>query len=531
MSSCGGSVRSFHHDEDTLSFVNEKLDTYDFDSASETSEVRSYQLPKSQYIPVSISQFRQNICNLGTFLPASTLLPSSPPSISRKSSISDHKNIPIHEKRLHPTAYLDGMRGLAAFVVFLCHMSYGTFDITHVYNAGEPDVESENLSFLQLPIVRLLYSGPPMVAIFFVISGYVLSCKPLKQMRNHDYDGLMSTLTSSVFRRALRLFLPCFVSTFIVVCLVQLGIYKLTEDFANEMRMVHEDHAYMAPNIWLQIWDWIHKMLDFINVFDWSLYSGSIDLDRHLWTIPVEFRCSMGLFITHVLIGRMRSGTRLLTLCFLLVWGTYWNRWEMVPFWAGALLAEVDLNRAGQESLVCEKRAPAEPRPEGRSSLASFGNTTIFMMGLFLASYPDADGHISPGYIRLTNMIPERYTEKHRFWPNVGAVMIVWGAGNVSFLKKTIFESYIMQFLGKISFPLYVCHGFIIHTFGYLIMDRVWKLTGGYEDWRKFQMGFAFSAFCTVMVTVWVSHIFLRVVDVRCVRFAKWLEGQLFVSQ
>lgn len=529
MSSCGGSVRSLHHDDDRIS-SSEKLEIYDFDSASETSEVHSYQVPKSQSKSISLSQIRQNACNLGTFL--SNPLVSSSPSLPRTTSVLDHKDAVIHEKRLHPTAYLDGMRGLAAFVVFLCHMSYGTFDITHVYNAGEPGEKSENLAFLQLPIVRLLYSGPPMVAIFFVISGYVLSCKPLKQMRNHDYDGLMLTLTSSVFRRALRLFLPCFVSTLIVVALVQLGVYQLTEEFANEMRMVHEDHAYMAPNVWLQVWDWMHKMLDFINVFDWSLYSGSIDLDRHLWTIPVEFWCSMALFITHVLVGRMRSGIRLVTLVFLVVWGTYWDRWEMVPFWAGALLAEIHLTKAdqGQESLVSEKRVPAGNRSDGRSCFASLGNTAIFIMGLFLASYPDADGHISPGYIRLTNMIPERYTEKHRFWPNVGAVMIVLGAGNVKFLKKTIFESYVMQFLGQISFPLYICHGFIIHTFGYIVMDRVWQWTGGYDDWRTFQMGFAFSAFCTVVVTLWVSHIFLRVVDVRCVRFAKWLEEQVFTS-
>lgn len=368
-----------------------------------------------------------------------------------------------------------------------------------------------------------------MVAIFFVISGYVLSYKPLKQMRNHDYDGLILTLTSSVFRRALRLFLPCFASTLIVVCLVQLGIYELTEDFANDMRMIHEDHAYRALNVWIQVGDWVQRMLDFVNVFDWSLYSGSIDLDRHLWTIPVEFRCSLALFITHMLIGRMRSAIRLATLGFLLVWGTYWNRWEMVPFWAGALLAELDLIKAGQESLVCEKRVQEAPSRNSRSTLMSIMNTGIFMVGLFLASYPDADGHISPGYIRLTNMIPERYTQKHRFWPTIGAVMIVWGVGNLSFLKKTIFESYIMQFLGKISFPLYVCHGFVIHTLGYMVMNWTWQSMGGYDDWYKFKLGFAFSAVCTVAVTVWVSHVFLRVVDVRCVRFAKWLEGQIFV--
>lgn len=514
MSSCtSGSVRSLS-DIDPGS-INQALDSYDFDSASETSEAWSYQAPKPKFDLVLPSSFIQRLYNLSGFVTTQTRL--------------QNEQTVARAPTLHPTAYLDGMRGLAAFAVFLCHLSYGTFDLTHTYLAGEADSESENKSLLQLPGIRLLYSGPPMVAIFFVISGYALSYKPLKQMRNHEYDALALTLTSSVFRRALRLFLPCFVSTFVVVCLVQLGAYEFTETFASEMRMIHEDHAYRASSVSVQLGQWMQEMLDFINVFDWSLYSGSIDLDRHLWTIPVEFRCSLALFLTHLLVARMRSGVRLATLTFLSVWGTYWNRWDMVPFWAGALLAESDLIKIGHETLTCEKSLHPEPSRDRRFTMASCTSMFVFMLGIFLASYPDADGHISPGYVQLTNMIPEQYTEKHRFWPTIGAVMIVWSVGNLRFLKKSVFESYVMQFLGKISFPLYVCHGFIIHTFGYVVMDWVWASTGGYDNWCRFQVGFAFSAACTIGVTVWISHIFLRVVDVRCVKFARWFEGQLFV--
>lgn len=494
---------------------DEALDSYDFDSVSETSEAWSYHAPKLKFSSLSPSNLIQCLHNLRD-LTFTRTRPRDEQTIAR---------VPT----LHPTAYLDGMRGLAAFAVFLCHLSYGTFDLTHTYLAGEADTQSENTSLLQLPGIRLLYSGPPMVAIFFVISGYVLSYKPLKQMRNQDYDALSFALTSSIFRRALRLFLSCFVSTFIVVCLVQLGVYELTETFANEMRMIHEDHAHRALSVSVQLGQWLQEMLNFVNVFDWSLYSGSIDLDRHLWTIPVEFRCSLALFITHLLVARMRSGVRFATLIFLSIWGTYWNRWDMVPFWAGAIIAESDLIRAGHETLACEKSPQVEPDPDKPGPLPGLVNTCVFMLGLFLASYPDADGHISPGYMRLTNMIPDRYTEKHRFWPTIGAVMIVWSVGNLKFLKEKVFKSYVMQFLGRISFPLYVCHGFIIHTFGYMVMDWVWASTGGYDDWCRFKLGFAFSAVCTIGITIWISHIFLRVVDVRCVKFAKWLEGQLFV--
>lgn len=516
MSSCNsGSVRSFT-DIGNKS-ISQVLDPYDFDAVSETSEVLSYQAPNPRYGTLFFTRLSQHMHNLRGFLQCG------------KESESDQ--ILPHIRKLHPTAYLDGMRGLAAFAVFLCHLSYDSFDLTHTYLAGEPGSESPNQHLLQLPGLRLMYSGPPMVAIFFVISGYVLSYKPLKQMRNQDYDGLLTTLTSSVFRRPLRLFLPCLVSTLIIICLVQLGAYELTEEFAQNMRMVHEEHMYRATSLCMQLGDWAQKMLELVNVFDWSLYSGSIDLDRHLWTIPVEFRCSLALFVTHLLVARMQTSVRLTVLASLSIWGTYWNRWDMVPFWAGAILAETDLIRAGHEVLPQEKNPPVEISRNKKSATAGLMNTGIFLVGVFLASYPDADGHISPGYIQLTEMIPERYTEKHRFWPTIGAIMIVWAVGNLNFLKRRIFESHMMQFLGKISFPLYVCHGFVIHTFGYIVMDHTWEATGGYEDESRFRQGFAFSALCTVGITFWISHIFLRVVDVRCVRFAKWLEGQVFLVQ
>ncbi|KAK5096079.1 hypothetical protein LTR70_001489 [Exophiala xenobiotica] len=501
MNSCSGSVRSFHN-EDGSTPLNEKLDDYDFDTRSENgsscSEAWSYQNQKPSsrdYIAIPLLILR-SINNLGRLL--YILLPT----FLQNSHKNDQSG---KQEKLHPTAYLDGMRGLAAFAVFLCHLSYGTFDITHTWGAG-----------------------PPMVAIFFVISGYALSYKPLKQMRSRDFEGLMTTLTSSAFRRPLRLFLPCFASTFIVLCLTRLGLYELTEDFANDLRMVHEDHYWTAPDVLTQLCDWIQKMVDFVNVFDWSLYSGSIDLDRHLWTIPVEFRCSMALFLTHILVARMTTRLRIACLVFLIGWGTYWTRWEMVPFWAGIILAELDLvNLAKDERSLSEKDVGGDPSVSHRSFWRTWFASTTLVIGLFLASYPDADGHVSPGYVQLTNMIPNRYSEKHRFWPTIGAVMIVYSVNNLNYIKR-IFTTKALSYLGQISFPLYVCHGFVIHTFTYFALDWIWEVTDAYADQRRLEKGFAMVALCTIAVTVWISDVFLRVVDMRCVRFARWLESKTF---
>lgn len=364
------------------------------------------------------------------------------------------------------------MRGIAAFVVFICHLTYGTFDIGHAWGAN-PDAESDaqhgnsNKVFLRLPVVRLLYSGPPMVAIFFVISGYALSYKPLKLMRSRDADQLMNTMSSAVFRRGLRLFLPCFVSTFLVVCLAQLNLYKLTEDFAAQMRTLREDHCYTQPNPWLQFTDWLQQMLIFVNVFDWSLYAGSVELDRHLWTIPAEFRCSMGLFLTHVMVAKMSPRLRISTLTALMIWGVSWDRWELWPFWAGMAIAELDIIRISKSTKLPSSTAATSTRRSNFFSTVFYSAT--FLLSLFLLSYPDAAGHATPGYITLTRLVPPSFTQMHRFWPTIGAILIVWSTCNLSVLRRKVFCWSVIQYLGKISFPLYVMHGPVIHTLGYSV--------------------------------------------------------------
>lgn len=397
-----------------------------------------------------------------------------------------HKNPMSQVEKAPPTAFLDGMRGLAAFVVFICHLTYGTFDITYAYGAvpeGQSPTDPYRDSLLRLPIVRLLYSGPPMVAIFFVISGYVLSFKPLKLMRAQQHELLMLSTTSSVFRRGLRLFLPCFASTFLVSGLAQLRLYKITEAFSEQMRGIKEDHCYTQPDAWSQFTDWCQQMLIFTNVFDWSLYAGSIELDRHLWTIPVEYRCSMVLFLTHVMVARMPPRIRLSVLVGLIALGVNWNRWDLCPFWAGMIIAELDLIRIEQTSNKLPPTAVASNAPNPEKTRCHTGSTThqpakgsmnatywlLCALSLFLLSYPDAAGHITPGYATLTSLIPANFTQMHRFWPSIGATLIVLSTCHLDLLRNRIFCSRPLQYLGKISFPLYCMHGPVIHTLGYLV--------------------------------------------------------------
>jgi hypothetical protein len=140
------------------------------------------------------------------------------PSFVRKSS---EPSEPLQE-----TAYLDGLRGIACYSVFFAHhlSAYG-FEILHPYGEGPNLHFVQTDHWFQLPIIRLLYNGQAAIAVFFVLSGYVLSYKPLKLMHTREFENLQQCLASSIFRRWLRLFLPVSALWFINVFLVEFGAF------------------------------------------------------------------------------------------------------------------------------------------------------------------------------------------------------------------------------------------------------------------------------------------------------------------
>lgn len=464
------------------------------------------------------------------------------------SSRLSHHERPRGGDRLSPTAYLDGMRGLAAFIVFFCHYFYSSFTIADGWGSNDA-----NYDIMKLPFLRLVYAGPPMVAVFFIISGYALSLKPLKLARSQKWGELATTLSSFVFRRAFRLFLPTAISTFMIVCLLQLGAYEWNRAWSKDPTY-HWNVQETAPDLkdgWiLQLRDWCWNMFHFIHIWGWEKYGGSTYYDVHLWTIPIEFRASMMLFLIMVGLCRLRTAMRLLFLAIVMAFSYRSDRWEMVLFYVGMLYAELDIirgahtNPATNAALQGQQGLPTtEPKPmdyvgtgtstttlaqASKSRLARFGWFLLATLSLYLLSQPDVNSEHTPGWVFLSSLIPEWVDDKYRYWQCVGATLFVFCTARMPTLQR-LFNSPPVQYLGRISYAIYLMHGPVLHTVGYSIERWAWGITG--VEGSNYHLGFFLASIFVIPSVVWAADLFWRAVDAPVVRFAKSLENKCLVSE
>ncbi|KAF5536977.1 acyltransferase [Fusarium napiforme] len=430
--------------------------------------------------------------NIGVFL-----LPSF---ITQGSALKDS---PQARPSSSPTLYLDGLRGLFSFLVFLRH-----FLLPWEEGLDTGFGQNGKISFFKLPIIRLLYAGPT-VPIFFIVSGFVLAYKPLKLIHKKDHSALGLYTMSSVLRRPFRLFMPPLVSTFIVAIAVNAGLY--TAPYQDMPGWVPR-HPERLGSLWAQIGDWmLFVVVDLTHPWSWK--SPMSEYDSHLWTIPIQFRASMIIYLTILALARARVWVRGTALVFLCLYSLQQERWEMYLFFAGVFLAERSLENChdfgalpadGGESAMSQ--SPLQPSV-GSRLLQKF----LFLVGLYLSSYPRARnaGFSTHGYVLLSSL-----TDRYIYWQSYGATLICWSLSRDRLLQKT-FTSRPLRYLAKISFTLYLVHGPVLHLFGYSLVPAFQGLTGSSTAWQ-YLSGLLLALAVLAPVVVWLADVFWRAVDKPC---------------
>ncbi|KAI7337393.1 hypothetical protein KC315_g2335 [Hortaea werneckii] len=471
-------------------------------------------------------------------------------------------------KRPGPTAFLDGLRGWAAFCVALMHLFVYTHDWVELcYNAPLLD-GSTNSSPLTLPFIRLPFTGGHFsVMLFFVISGYVVPRRLLMLLHEERRTDFIDALQSAVIRRPVRLFIPVILSTGMFWSLFWhiLGIATPWP--------VHQ------PTFFGEFYVWFHDLLNFVNPWrmDKLLFTY---YNIHSWTIPVEYRGSMFIIVWLLCTSSMTIKGRLMAtagLMWYLVFGAPAAMYA--TFFAGMVTAELDLLSSGNSSVSSD----GEKLPHSSSSVLGSGIGSRIVEALtpgkkrkalvlhlmlaaclWLASIPASDGmgkvevlSVCPGWMPLGNIVPHNYNDgtpqTYRwFW-------LFWAAwGTLIAVKelpwlRSIFETPPMQYLGRHSFALYLIHGpmigllserlFILtgvkapegesgeEKFGHLtdrwINSPIWPF-GGKEGWPKgLEPNFWFCVVISLPVFLYVAEVGTRTFDTPSVKIARWVDGKM----
>ena len=427
-------------------------------------------------------------------------------------------------KNLHKTAYLDGLRGFAAFLVYWHH------HVLWVHNADRLAQNSifENgfgydnkYYFATFPGIRLFFCGGHFaVSTFFVISGYVLSLKPLKLIEEGDPAALVQNIGSAIFRRWLRLFLPILITMLL---------------YASSWHFFHlwVDGASPQGNWRDEMWFFYCEFKNFSFIFKeggvpWFSYN------MHLWSIPMEMKGSMVIFASLLAFSSCTVVARLWCQIVLMSYFMYIaDGWYCAMFVSGMFLADLSLLNN------------LEKLPRLLSGLRPYKTVICYhalVVSIYLGGVPCENRDVDQlgrnrGWYLLSFLKPQAAFDYKWFYLFWAATLLVGSISSIKWLKG-FFETRPCQYLGRVSFALYMVHGPLLWTLG----DRLYTAVGikgiaqaeHIPQWIDrfvlplsgplgLEFAFLMPHLIILPITLFAAHFITLAVDKPSVKFAAWV--------
>jgi peptidoglycan/LPS O-acetylase OafA/YrhL len=327
---------------------------------------------------------------------------------------------------------LEGLRGIAAAIVVLYHLvlAYtpkGVGAVPHGHGAFDVVVQFI-LGFL---------NGGAAVAVFFVLSGFILSLPFAKDRR-------LSRILVATLKRWPRL-----AALTTVACVFAWALIHLSG--RNYAAAAHEIGAgWMASHGNAPI---VHHPLTFVNAVKEGLVNafifGDVHFDSPLWTMRIELFGSFAIFLAAPVLFAIRSWALRLALIFVVMVsaGGIYPYTYVSDFLIGTILA----------MLYAEERLPF------------FSNVQAAFLGLaalYLFSFTYEQKLLIDAPIKA--IMPPGDTS-HFVWDAGAVLMILLLLGN-AFLRRVFSHSWAI-WLGLLSFPIYLLHGPIMLSAGATVFN------------------------------------------------------------
>ena len=357
------------------------------------------------------------------------------------------------------------MRGIAAFSVVISHFLLAFFPLSlralfpWAAKAGTPGGVTERIA--SHPLLVTLWNGQLPVCIFFVLSGYVLT-------RKYFLTGDAENIRSQAARRYLRLGIPVFAS----VIFAMLASYLYAIDQAS----ILTGSVWLTKNI--PPTDWLVALKE--GVYGAVLY-GQASTNHVLWTMQVEFIGSMLIFGYALIAGSRHLLMSAVYVALMLTVAKY--QWPyFLAFLIGAHIGRMEA-----------------PKHKALIYLAA-------LAGYLIASIP----------VPFNGWAYIPVTTSHRLplVSVIGGSLIVYA---VRFgALASLLHSRPVQFLGRISYPLYLIHLPVLLSVGCGTFIAI--IHAGQS--RGVSATVALVSF--LAVTLPLAWLFERFVDARAIQLAKW---------
>lgn len=310
----------------------------------------------------------------------------------------------------------DGLRGLAALSVTITHFIAAFLPSLLFFNYGALFPRPEETSLLAdvfgSPALTLFYNGHFPVLIFFVLSGYVLT------LPYHERADAGQVLRRRLWSRYVRLNLPIVAAIGIAWLVVAAG-WMQTGQAAQLSGSTDWLAVFYPPG--LSGATALHEALFA------SIVLGSASFVPPLWTLKIEFIGSLYILLFYLAKPARHTVLPMALACLLLHAIHAEQSIYYIALFAGAALHRVRLTRAGR--------------------------LAVFAVGLYFGAYQ----HFRAMYGFLPD--PQVWDVKS-FYNALGATCVC--AAVLSGLGAGLLNRPLVQFLGRISFSIYLLHFIVL---------------------------------------------------------------------
>jgi peptidoglycan/LPS O-acetylase OafA/YrhL len=339
---------------------------------------------------------------------------------------------------------LDGLRGLAALMVALAHYVLAFQPAMYFGTLANSQVSFPAALRIARTPLTVLFQPELAVAVFFVLSGFVLAA---------SVTSRPAPLLELVLRRWMRLSIPILATSIGIWAMLRLGLHA-------DRRLAPLNHsAWLDMNFSWLAWE--------PNDLRTVVFQAVIDVyarGRHwwntsLWTMPIEFWGSVGLFTAYAVLRRLRAAAvwrlSIALGAYLVLWRT-----DYCGFAAGVALYELSMLMP--------------PAPVQR--FVWLGGAMLLVGGVLLGGTPYYDFGLTP-YRRVVALLAPISDNPVLALHRIAAVVLVLAA-LIWLPARRVLVSASCKFLGRVSFMMYLCHVALLCSVASWVVLRLTPLVG-----------------------------------------------------